>query len=204
MKSPKKAQPPTKTIELVRQRVEESIRVKQRFPEELVSGIASAAQKIIEAYRKSGKLILFGNGGSAADAQHIACELVGKFLKERRPLQAISLSANSSVLTCLGNDYGYDRVFERQVEAIAKRGDVVVGISTSGNSVNVTRALKLAKKIGCTTIGMTGRSGGKLKAVVDILLNIPSKETPRIQESHTLVGHIICELVERAAKDMRR
>ncbi len=204
MKNPKKVRPAARATELVRRRVEESIRVKQQFPDELVNGIALAAQRIIEAYSKGGKLILFGNGGSAADAQHIACELVGRFLMERRPLQAISLSANSSVVTCLGNDYGYDRVFERQVEAIARRGDVAVGISTSGNSANVARALKLAKEIGCTTIGMTGQSGGKLKAVVDILLNIPSDETPRIQESHILVGHILCELVERATKDKKK
>ncbi|MBI4831792.1 MAG: D-sedoheptulose 7-phosphate isomerase [Candidatus Lindowbacteria bacterium] len=183
---------------LIRQRIEESIRVKQGFPDKLVQNIARAAETIVEAYNNGGKLILFGNGGSAADAQHIACELVGRFLKERRPLEAMSLSANASMLTCLGNDYGYERVFERQVEAAARAGDVVIGISTSGNSPNVLKAAKRAKQIGCVTICMTGKSGGKMKACADILLNVPSNVTPRIQESHILIGHIICELVEKS------
>jgi D-sedoheptulose 7-phosphate isomerase len=172
----------TKELDLIRHRIEESVRVKQGFPQKLVQDIARAAQAIVEAYENGGKLILFGNGGSAADAQHIACELVGRFLKERRPLEAISLSANASVLTCLGNDYGYERVFERQVEAAARAGDVVIGISTSGNSANVLKAVKRARQIGCTIICMTGRDGGKMKASADILLNAPSSVTPRIQE----------------------
>jgi D-sedoheptulose 7-phosphate isomerase len=185
-------------MQVIRQRIEESIAVKQSFPEKLIQNIALAAKAIVESYNNGGKLILFGNGGSAADAQHIACELVGRFLMERRALEAISLSANASVLTCLGNDYGYERVFERQIEAAAKAGDVVVGLSASGNSPNVLKALKRARKIGCTTVCMTGRSGGKMKRFADVLLNVPSNVTPRIQESHVLIGHIICELVEQA------
>ncbi|MBI5117279.1 D-sedoheptulose 7-phosphate isomerase [Candidatus Poribacteria bacterium] len=190
----------TETFDVVRKRIEESIAVKRSFPEELIQNIALAAEAIVDSYDKGGKLILFGNGGSAADAQHIACELVGRFLRERRALEAISLSANASVLTCLGNDYGYERVFERQIEAAAKAGDVVVGLSTSGNSQNVLRALKRARKIGCTTVCMTGHSGGKMKRFADVLLNVPSNVTPRIQESHVLIGHIICELVESQAR----
>ncbi len=203
MKSQRKNRGTAADLKLVEQRIGESIRVKQRFPGELMSDIALAARRIVDSYRKGGRLILFGNGGSAADAQHIACELVGRFLKERRPLEAVALASNPSILTCLGNDYGYDRVFERQVEAAARPGDVAVGISTSGDSPNIVRAIKRAKKIGCTTIGMTGQGGGKLKAAADILLNVPSRETPRIQESHILIGHIICELVERSIQKKR-
>ena len=163
--------------------------------------IALAAESIVDAYRAGGRLILFGNGGSAADAQHIACELVGRFMSERKPLDAVALGANVPTLTSIANDYGYGHVLEREVTATAKPCDVVVGISTSGDSPNIVRAVARAKKIGCTTIAMTGRSGGKLKDLADILLNVPSKVTPRIQESHILIGHIICELVEKVAKE---
>jgi D-sedoheptulose 7-phosphate isomerase len=194
----------SKNLALVRKRIQQSVRVKQRFSDKLLTDVALAAQMIVESYRNGGKLILFGNGGSAADAQHIACELVGRFIKERRPLEAVSLTTNTSTLTSVANDYGYDRVFERQVEAAAKPVDVVVGISTSGDSPGVVRAIKRAKKIGCMTIGMTGQTGGALKRTTDILLNIPSKDTPRIQESHILLGHIICELVERAIHEQKQ
>jgi len=185
---------------LIQRRIESSIKVKQRFSQKLMGDIALAAQRIAESYRDGGRLILLGNGGSAADAQHIACELVGRFLRERRPLDAIALGTNVPTLTSIANDYGYDRVFERQLEAAARPGDVVLGISTSGDSPSILRALKLAKKMGCATIAMTGQTGGKLKSAVDILINVPSKETPRIQESHILIGHIICELVEHATE----
>ena len=185
---------------LIQRRIESSIKVKQRFSKRLMGDIALAAQRIAESYRDGGRLILLGNGGSAADAQHIACELVGRFLRERRPLDAIALGTNVPTLTSIANDYGYGRVFERQLEAAARPGDVVLGISTSGDSPSILRALKLAKKMGCTTVAMTGQTGGKLKGAVDILINVPSKETPRIQESHILIGHIICELVERATE----
>jgi D-sedoheptulose 7-phosphate isomerase len=183
---------------LVQKRIEESVRAKQRISQKLMRDIALAADRIVESYAGGGKLILFGNGGSAADAQHIAGEMVGRFLVERRPLEAIALGMNVSTLTAIGNDYGYGRVFERELEATAKPEDVVVAISTSGDSPNVLRAIKRAKRIGCATIAMTGQSGGKLKGEADILLNVPSKgPSPRIQELHILIGHIICELVER-------
>lgn len=187
--------------ELIQRRIEESVQIKQRLSDQLLSDVELAAEKIITSYRKGGKLLLFGNGGSAADAQHIACELVGRFLRERRPLFAIALNANTSVLTCLGNDYGYDHIFRRQVEAMAKPEDVVLALSTSGNSANIISAIEAAKAIGSATIGMTGLSGGRMKSLVDILLNVPSDETPRIQESHILIGHIICELVERSVQE---
>ena len=138
-----------------------------------------------------------GNGGSAADAQHIAGELVGRFKKERKAIPAISLSTDTSILTAIGNDYGFEKVFERQIEALGNKGDVVIGISTSGNSENVYRAMKLAKKMGLTTIGLLGNDGGKIKNLSDIALVVPSKNTPRIQETHITIGHIICEGVER-------
>ncbi len=188
-------------MKLIQRRIAESIRTKQRFSKKLMRSVTLAAQRIAEAHRAGGRLILFGNGGSAADAQHIACELVGRFLEERRALDAIALGVNVPTLTAIGNDYGYNRVFERQLEAVAKPGDVVIGLSTSGNSPNILRAVKRAGKIGCTTVAMTGRTGGKLKDAADILLNVPSDDTPRIQESHILIGHIVCELVERAAKE---
>jgi D-sedoheptulose 7-phosphate isomerase len=186
---------------LIRQKVAESVRVKQQFSDDLFLAIEQAAEKIIASYSSGGKLILCGNGGSAADAQHFACELVGRFLQERRPLFAVALNTNSSVLTCLGNDYGYEHIFERQVQAMARPEDTVIGISTSGDSPNVLSALLTARQMGCSTIGMTGFSGGAIKDVVDILLNVPSSETPRIQESHVLIGHIICELVELSVRE---
>jgi D-sedoheptulose 7-phosphate isomerase len=201
MNIPKNNRAHSEYTKLIQKRIDESIRLHQRFSQRLIRNIALAAEKVIECHRKGNKLILFGNGGSAADAQHIACELVGRFLVERRPLDAIALSTNSSVITCLGNDYGYDRIFERQIEASAKAGDVIMGISTSGDSSNVIRAMEAAKKMGCVTIGMTGQGGGKMKAVADILLDVPSNgPSPRIQEAHILIGHIMCELVERAVQ----
>ena len=142
-------------------------------------------------------MILFGNGGSAADAQHVAGELVNKFQLEREALAAIALTTDSSVLTSIANDYDYSRVFARQVEAWTKEGDVVIGISTSGNSANVIEAVKVAREKGAKTIGFTGRGGGKLAKLVDLVVSVPSDETPRIQESHITIFHIICYLVER-------
>ena len=140
---------------------------------------------------------MFGNGGSAADAQHIAAELVGRFAFDRPALPALALSVNSSCVTAIGNDYGFDRVFSRQLEALARPGDIAIAISTSGNSTNVLHAISTARKIGLKTIGLTGRSGGNLRNAVDYCICVPSNETPRIQECHILVGHIISELVER-------
>jgi len=181
--------------ELIRQRIKESIDVKERLSEAEIENIEKAAKAIIASLKSGGKVLIFGNGGSAADSQHIAAELVGRFRKERKPLAAIALTTNTSTLTAIANDYGYEAVFSRQVEALAKRGDVALGISTSGNSPNVIEAVKKAKALGLVTIGLSG-DGGKLKAACDILIAVPSKDTPRIQEAHIMIGHIICELVE--------
>ncbi|MFA6079825.1 MAG: D-sedoheptulose 7-phosphate isomerase [Candidatus Omnitrophota bacterium] len=158
--------------------------------------IERAAKLIARSIKNGGKLIVFGNGGSAADSQHIAAELVGRFKKERRALGAIALTTDTSSLTALANDYGYESVFKRQVEALAKRGDAALGISTSGNSVNVLEALKLAKKMGLKTISLSGCGGGKLKKTSDISIVIDSGDTARIQESHIMIGHILCQIIE--------
>ncbi len=159
--------------------------------------IAEIARAVVESFKNDGKLVLFGNGGSAQDAQHIAAELVGIYTMERRSLPAIALTTNTSVLTALPNDYYYHSVFERQIEGMVRPGDVVIGISTSGNAGNIIRGILKAKEIGAKTIGFTGHSGGELKNKVDILLNIPSTTTGHIQEAHIAVGHIMCELIEQ-------
>lgn len=185
--------------ELVQKRIKDSIETKQKMLSnaQLIQSIERAAMLIIESIKEGGKIIFCGNGGSAADAQHLAAELVGKFYLDRPALPGISLTTNTSILTAVANDYTYDRVFVRQVEAIAKTGDVLVGISTSGNSLNVVEAMKLAKNIGMKTIAFTGETGGKMKDYADVLINVPSTDTPRIQELHIMVGHIICEIVEK-------
>ena len=185
--------------ELIKSRLQESARVKEEILDniETVKIIAKIAEVIIEVYRKGKKVILFGNGGSAADAQHIAAELVGKYYLERAPLPAIALTINTSSLTAIGNDYSFAQVFAKQLEALGEAGDVAIGISTSGNSENVLEALKAAKEKGLITIGFTGKKEDKLRDVVDYCLHIPSDDTSRIQEGHITVGHIICETVER-------
>jgi D-sedoheptulose 7-phosphate isomerase len=161
--------------------------------------IAEIARLTIETLKRGNKIILFGNGGSAADAQHIAAEIVGRFINnKRRPLPAIALTTNTSVLTSIANDYGFDKVFSRQVQGLVKRGDLVIAISTSGNSANVLEAVKVARKLGAKTVGFTGLSGGRLKKMVHIAFCAPSKITARIQECHITAGHIICELVEES------
>ncbi|MHB0976074.1 MAG: D-sedoheptulose-7-phosphate isomerase [Candidatus Aquicultorales bacterium] len=176
----------------------ESIEVKRKLVEDpnAVQVIADVASLIIEAYRAGGKVLFMGNGGSAADAQHLACELVSKFGFDREALPAIALNVNSSLVTAIGNDYGFDNIFARQVEAWARTGDVVVGISTSGNSANIVRALKKAVEMGASTVGFTGQSGGEVADVADVCLKVPSGSTPRIQEAHIVAGHIVCSLVE--------
>ncbi len=159
--------------------------------------VAKVSEILVNALKQGNKALLFGNGGSAADAQHIAAELVGRFAFDRPALPALALSVNSSCVTAIGNDYGFDRVFSRQLEALARPGDIAIAISTSGNSTNVLHAISTARKIGLKTIGLTGRSGGKLRNNVDYCICVPSDETPRIQECHILIGHIISELVER-------
>jgi D-sedoheptulose 7-phosphate isomerase len=166
--------------------------------EETVRLIAAVAELIVKAMRQGRKLLLFGNGGSAADAQHLAAEFVGRFAIERAALPAFALSVNTSCLTAIGNDYGFDQVFARQIEAFGKAGDVAVGISTSGNSPNVLLGLAKAKEIGLTTVALTGDSGGNMKNDADYCICAPSSETPRIQECHILIGHAIAELVEKA------
>lgn len=179
--------------------IEESIRVKESVLWGQTRNIEKAAKLMIGSLRHGGKLIVFGNGGSAADSQHIVAELVGRFLKERKALAAVALTTNTSTLTALANDYCYDIVFSRQIEALGKRGDVALGISTSGNSANVIAAMKKARAMGIATVGLSGGNGGALKKVSGVCITVNSKSTPRIQESHAMIGHILCELIERGA-----
>ena len=150
----------------------------------------------IEAFKNDKKMLFCGNGGSASDAQHIAAELSGRFYKDRPPLYAEALHVNSSYMTAVANDYGYEETYARMVEASGRKGDILVGISTSGNSPNVVKAMQNAKEIGMITVGFTGSKGGKMKEICDIMIQVPSDDTPRIQEVHILVGHIICQLIE--------
>jgi D-sedoheptulose 7-phosphate isomerase len=182
----------------VRGSIQASIAVKELLlgNAEVVSVIAKVSERLVDTFDQGHKVLLFGNGGSAADAQHIAAEFVGRFAFDRPALPALALSVNASCVTAIGNDYGFDLVFSRQIEALARRGDVAVGISTSGNSSNVLHALSVAGKIGLCTVAMTGCAGGKLRNAVDHCICAPSNETPRIQECHILIGHIISGLVE--------
>ena len=164
---------------------------------DLTPRIAETVELLAEAFRAGNKLLVMGNGGSAADAQHLAAEIVGRFQMERRALPAIALTTDSSILTAIGNDYGFDAIFSRQVEALAAPGDVVIGISTSGNSRNVGAALELARTRGCRTVGLLGRNGGTIAGVVELSLVVPSRETPRIQEGHITIIHIVCDLLEQ-------
>ncbi len=184
----------------ISQSISQSIAVKQAVlnDSDFQSRIQQAAEMITESLRQGGKIHFCGNGGSAADAQHLAAELSGRFYFDRPPLNAEALHCNTSYLTAVGNDYGYDLVFSRLLRGTAKAGDVIVGISTSGNSKNILNAFEAAKEMGVKIIAMTGETGGAMKDYADILLNAPSKDTPRIQESHIMIGHIICELVETA------
>jgi len=183
----------------VRELIEASIATKQGMlrSSEVVLTVAKVGEILVSALKQGNKALLFGNGGSAADAQHIAAELVGHFAFDRPALPALALSVNTSCVTAIGNDYGFDQVFSRQIEALARPGDVAIGISTSGNSANVLRAMLAARKIGLHTIALTGLTGGNLKSTVDHCICVPSNEKPRIQECHILIGHIISELVER-------
>jgi len=174
----------------------ESIRVKEELLGSQVEVIVRIVEEIVKALKDGGKIIFFGNGGSAADAQHLAAELVGRFKLERRGLPALALSTNTSVLTSVGNDYSFAQVFARQVEALGKREDVAMGISTSGGAVNVIEGILAAKARGIFTIGLTGGKGGKLAEVVDLAIIVPSPDTARIQEAHITVGHLVCQLVE--------
>jgi D-sedoheptulose 7-phosphate isomerase len=182
----------------IKKLISDSIATKQLVLEdqELLSSIQQAAQACIDAFKADKKVLFCGNGGSAADAQHISAELSGRFYTDRPPLYSEALHVNSSYMTAVANDYSYDVVYSRMVEACGRKGDVLVGITTSGNSKNILAAMEAARKQGMITIGMTGQSGGKMNDCCDIMLRVPSSDTPRIQESHILIGHIICQLIE--------
>lgn len=181
---------------LVRKTLEEHISV-ARAMEALEPEIAEAGQICASALQAGNRIYLCGNGGSAADAQHIAAELIGRFVGERRSLPAIALTTDTSALTAIGNDYGYDQVFSRQVEGLAEEGDVLLAISTSGNSANILKAVEVARERGSRVIGLSGKSGGDLHTAVDLSLVVPSDVTARIQEMHIVIGHLLCALIER-------
>jgi D-sedoheptulose 7-phosphate isomerase len=164
--------------------------------ESISNSIEIAAKLCIDSLQNGGKILIFGNGGSAADAQHIAAELVGRYKVERKGIAAIALTTDTSIVTSISNDYGYERVFDRQIEALANKNDVVIGISTGGSSANVINALKLANHLECKTIGFSGRGGGKMNDLCDVNLVVPAEDTPRIQEMHIFIGHTICHLIE--------
>jgi len=186
---------------LAERRIRESIEGQQGLLDPgVVGAVARAAELIVDSLRAGGKVLAFGNGGSAADATHFAAELVGRYLLDRDGLPAISLSDNASSLTAISNDYGYERVFARQVEALGRRGDVALGISTSGRSPNVLAGLAAARAGGLATLALTGGDGGSMREAADVCIAVPSAETPRVQEGHTLVAHVLCELVERALR----
>lgn len=182
---------------LIEHFVSESIRVKKEFFETNASLVADTATRMAAGLREGRKVLLFGNGGSAADAQHIAAEFVGRFLPDRIPLPAISLATDTSALTALGNDYGYNTVFSRQVQALGNPGDIAIGISTSGNSPSVVEALEVARSKNLFTIGFTGQGGGKMLGKADVLFCVPTRMTPRVQETHITLGHVLCELIDR-------
>ena len=187
------------TREEIRRQLEESARVKQAFSDALVERILQFAQKCAASLRAGGKILFFGNGGSAADALHLAAELVVKLHDDRRALAALALPANPSVLTAAGNDYGFEQIFSRQIEALASSQDVVVALSTSGNSPNVVRAVEAGRARGAFVVAFTGETGGALASKVDLLLNVPSRDPQRIQEAHITIGHIACALIEQLA-----
>ncbi|WP_345989348.1 D-sedoheptulose 7-phosphate isomerase [Sulfurimonas sp. HSL1-2] len=176
-----------------------SIETKQKIlnDDALLNTIAAAATACVEAYRRGNKTLLAGNGGSAADAQHIAAELVGRYGFDRPSIPSLALTTDTSNLTAIGNDYGYDKVFSRQLEGMGVEGDIFFGISTSGNSQNIVNAFESAKAKGITTVALVGRDGGKMGQMADIAIIVPSNATPRIQESHILIGHIICDVIEK-------
>ncbi len=189
-------------IERIRNAVADSLRLKQSFFVANEEKIAAVAREICRVLQNGHKVLLFGNGGSAADAQHLAAELVGRFVHERRPLAALALTTDTSILTAVGNDYGYDRVFERQVRALGRPGDLAIGISTSGDSPNVCLAMNAAQEMGLTTVGFTGCEGGKLGTMVQYHLNVPHREAARVQEVHIMIGHVLCQLIDDNVKGL--
>lgn len=185
---------PDKITQIIR----EDISVKEQVIKTMAGDIARVAKNITKSLKSGGKIILFGNGGSAADAQHIAAELIGRFKLERKGLPGLALTTNTSTLTSIGNDYGYEQIFSRQIEALAAKDDIAIGISTSGNARNVIAGILEAKKQNIQTVALTGGTGGELAPLADIALIVPSENTPRIQESHIMIGHILCEIAEDA------
>lgn len=183
-------------VEVLSQNLKRSIETHARFLDLRLPALTQAANALISAYLAGHKAIFFGNGGSAADAQHLAAEFLGRYLRERAPLPALALNTNTSAVTAIGNDYGFEQTFARQLRALSSPGDVAVGISTSGNSKNVVEAMICARELGLFTIALTGASGGKLRDLVDVLIDVPSEDTPRIQECHILAGHALCDAVE--------
>ena len=186
----------TAMLERIVSAFKESAQVKLAFAQDNKERIIEVGSIMATAVREGNKIILFGNGGSAADAQHIAAEIVGRFKKERNALPAIALTTDTSILTAVGNDYGFETIFERQVEALCLPGDVAIGITTSGNSENVIRGLRKAHDLGATTVAFTGRNGGKVVEIAHYSFIVPSYETPRIQECHITLGHVLCEIID--------
>jgi D-sedoheptulose 7-phosphate isomerase len=189
----------TSSAEEIRRQLEESARVKQSFPGELIGRIAQFAEKSAAVLRGGGKVVFFGNGGSAADALHLAAELVVRLRMERPGLAALALTTNPSVLTAAGNDYGFERIFSRQIESLVARQDILVALTTSGNSPNVIRGVEAGRIRGAYLVAFTGETGGQLVSKVDLLLNVPSQDAQRIQECHITIGHIACGLIEQLA-----
>ena len=184
-------------VDDIRRQLTSHVEVMHIVGNKLATHVAECAQLLIDTLQAGQKILIMGNGGSAADAQHFAAEMVGRFLLERRALPAIALTTDTSILTAVGNDYGFDDIFKRQVEALAKPGDVLIGISTSGNSQNIKRAFAAGKNLGVKTVGLLGRDGGEIASLADLYLTVPSLETPRIQEAHLVMIHILCDLVEK-------
>lgn len=182
--------------EVIKNEFQSHLQTIQTVIETMEEDLEKASQIAVQTLKNGNKILLCGNGGSAADAQHIAAELTGRYKTERRGLPAIALTTDTSALTAIGNDYGYDRVFDRQVESLAQKGDLLIGISTSGNSANVINAFKVAKELGCQTLGMSGKDGGTMSKWCDLNVIVPSNNTPRIQEMHILFAHTICQIID--------
>ena len=185
-------------LDFIKERIYESIETKKSLYEnkDILVNIETVARKLVEIYKNGNKVLIAGNGGSAADAQHIAAELVGRFYLERKGLPALALNTNVSILTALGNDYSYDEIFAKQIEAFGNKGDLFIGISTSGNSSNIINAFEKAKFYGLYTVALTGNKKSKSDDIADVVIKVPSEVTPRIQEAHILIGHILCEIIE--------
>jgi len=185
-------------LEIIHSEFDKHLETSKETKDSISLLIESAAKICIKSLKNGGKILIFGNGGSAADAQHIAAELVSRYKTERKGLAAIALTTDSSILTAIGNDYGFDKIFVRQIEALAYPGDVAIGISTGGTSENILKALDLSNQTNCKTIGFSGRGGGKFNTICDVNLVVPADDTPRIQEMHIFIGHTICHLIEQA------